>query len=409
MTSLSPDELSHLATGRSTPLFEQDLEMRRELIRGELMGRRALVIGAAGSIGSSTTCLLAGFNPRALHLVDHNENGLTELMRDLRSGQLDLAGIDLRTLPIDFGSPVMERFLLDQEPYDYVLNFAALKHVRSEKDVYSLAAMLDTNIEKPARLMQWLKRMGIRRAYFSVSTDKAANPVNLMGASKRLMEHLLFSDEFGGGLGVRVSSARFANVAFSDGSLLYGFLRRMEKRQPLAVPAATRRFFVSLHEAGIICLLACVCAPHNCLLIPRMCAEKDLRDLQAIASGLVELCGMSPRFFADEDEAREAVKTLLPQKVYPVLVTPLDTSGEKPFEEFIGDGEEALDLGFHDLLGVSVRAPAKGALPQFLEFFSRIMSEPGTPVTKGQLLGEIQRVVPELHHIETGKSLDGRM
>ena len=200
------NELAVLATGRSSDLFSGDLQQRHEEIRKHLAEKTVLVIGGAGSIGSSTVEALTAFAPRSLHVVDTNENGLAELVRDLRSRREGLRIADFRTLPLDFGSLIFRRFLDEQEPYDYVLNFAALKHVRSEKDVYSLLQMLDTNVLKPVRLLRWLQDKEARGAYFCVSTDKAANPVNLMGASKRLMEHAIFSGEVAPDLEARITS-----------------------------------------------------------------------------------------------------------------------------------------------------------------------------------------------------------
>jgi len=403
------DVLSALATGRDFELFAADVAERQAEIARRLDRRRLLVVGGAGSIGAATIGALCAFRPAALHVVDHNENGLAELVRDLRSRPGGLSVPDFRTLPLDFGSPIMARFLREQDPYDYVLNFAAIKHVRSEKDTYSLLQMLDTNVLKPARLLRWLEEKGGAAAYFCVSTDKAANPVNLMGASKRLMEHVIFSGEAAPGFAARVTSARFANVAFSDGSLLQSFLRRLEKRQPLAVPLHTRRYFISLREAGQICLLASVCAPDRHLLVPRLDPAADLHDLETIARAVLRQHGFEPSVYDDEAQARDGVEADLARGCYPLLRTPLDTSGEKPYEEFVGPGEQAVEAGMVNLWGVPYGPAPAGAVARFLAEAEQLVGQSDRAVSKEQIVATISTVVPEFHHLERGKNLDARM
>ena len=299
--------LSSLATGRSESLFAADVESRREELLPRLGGRRILVVGGSGSIGTATVAAIAAYRPQSLHVVDQNENTLAELVRTLRSDPAGLAVPDFRCLPIDFGSTIMQRMLRESPAYDYVLNFAALKHVRSEKDVCSLLQMLDTNLLKQTRLLRWLAEKGGLNRYFCVSTDKAANPVNLIGHSKRAMEHVVFSGEIAPALIAETVSARFANVAFSDGSLLDGFLKRLQKRQPLAVPRQTRRYFISLVEAGQICLLAAFSAPHRHTLVPRLDPAADLHDLQDVAEAVLRCAGFEPALYHDEAEARTRV------------------------------------------------------------------------------------------------------
>ena len=406
---MSTNELSPLVTQRKEGLFREDVERRRAEITERIGGRRLLVIGGAGSIGSATVHALSEYPVAALHVIDQSENNLAELVRDLRSRRDGLTVADFRTLPLDFGSPLMQRFLREEEPYEYVLNFAAVKHVRSEKDSCSLLHMLDTNLVKLARLLGWLQEKGSTESYFCVSTDKAANPVNLMGASKRLMEHVIFSADVAPDFDARVSSARFANVAFSDGSLLQSFLKRLEKRQPLAAPEQTRRFFISLREAGQICLLAAVCAPDRHLLIPRLDPAADLRELEAIAVAVLRHRGFDPRIYRDEEEARSNVESDVAAGCYPLLLTPLDTSGEKPYEEFVGDGEQSVEIGMLNLLGVPYRPAMQGKLLPTLAEIEKLVSQPGTPATKQQIVDTMSSVIAELRHVETGKSLDGRM
>ena len=402
-------DMSKLATGRSLSLFLADVEARKSEISRVLLDKRVLVIGGAGSIGSSFIRQLSTFDPQVVHIVDQSENNLAELVRDLRSSPGGLSIPDFRTLPLDFGSSTMERFLRAQEPYDFVVNFAAIKHVRSEKDVFSLLQMIDTNVVKTARLLQWLGERGGTSSFFSVSTDKAANPVNLMGASKRLMEHVMFSGDIIPDGSFNISSARFANVAFSDGSLLQSFLKRWEKRQPSAVPRSTRRFFVSLDEAGQICLLAAFCAPHKHLLIPKLDSDVDLCDLETIARSVLKKLGYEPHIYEDEAEARASILDDLSHGRYPLLVTPLDTSGEKPYEEFVGEGEVAQDVGMQQLLGIPYKSAPAGTVAEFVQRVEAIINEARICVTKGDLIREMTSVVSELRHLETGTCLDQRM
>jgi FlaA1/EpsC-like NDP-sugar epimerase len=400
---------STLATGRTSPLFGLDLETKGDELRANLPGRRVLVIGGAGSIGAATVAELSRFDLGALHVVDINENGLAELVRDLRGRTEGLDIRDFRTLPLEYGSPTMLRFVGDQAPYDYVLNFAAVKHVRSEKDSYSVLHMLDTNVVKAARLLDWLETRGGTRRYFSVSTDKAANPVNLMGASKRLMEHVIFAHADRGSGAIAITSARFANVAFSAGSLLEGWLLRLEKGQPLAVPRQTRRYFLTLHEAGQLCLLAAVCAPHRSILVPRLDEAEHLTELEAIARALVREAGYTPAEYDDERQARAAVAVDVARSRYPILLTPLDTSGEKPYEEFVGEGEKTFEIGLPNLLAIRYAGTDPVALTRFLSWLEPLVQGEGRSPRKDEIVIALAAVVPELRHVETNKQLDHRL
>lgn len=409
MSRIPIEQLSILATHRDHSLFSDDMVARYSELQERLCDKRVLVIGGAGSIGSATLQQLMVFYPRTLHVVDTNENNLTELVRDIRSRPNRLGIPDFRALPIDFGSPVMQRFLKEEDPYDYVLNFAALKHVRSEKDTYSLLQMLDTNILRVARLLVWLQERTGTRSYFCVSTDKAANPVNLMGASKRLMEHIIFSGAVAPGFSERITSARFANVAFSDGSLLHGWLKRLEKRQPLAVPRKTRRFFISLQEAGEICVLAAVYAPHRHLLIPKLNSADDLRDLQSIAEDFLQQNGFEPHLCENETEAKECLEADISREKYPLLLTPLDTFGEKSYEEFIGRGEDVIELGMSKLLGICYDTCDTTLLRGFLREAQEWVADPLCRLTKDKIAQAMAAVMPELVYRDSVKGLDERM
>lgn len=412
----TPSDLASIATLRQTSLFAADMAKFRPQLHEAISGRRILAIGAAGSIGSATVSTISEFNPSALHVIDQNENELAELVRTLRSRPAGLSVEDFRTLPLDFGSTTMRLFLTDQKAYDLVLNFAAIKHVRSEKDYFSMLQMLDTNLLKQARLLTWLKERDFRGRYFSVSTDKAANPSSFMGATKRLMEHVMFSGEAVGGLDAGIVSARFANVAFSNGSLLQSFLRRLEQSQPLAVPVDTRRYFVSMAESGELCTLAATCAPHGHIVIPKLSPEDNLVLLDTIAYRFLETCGLEPEVFHDEAEARLAVEQLSKRGAWPVLLTQLDTAGEKPFEEFIGDDESVVDGGFLNLELVRYKNAEAGAVSRFLNsiegFFAPAKgTAPLTNIDKDILKDLVAMVEPSFaaSHRASDKSLDSRI
>ncbi len=404
---IDSDALARLATRRERDLFADDVLRSDAELHEHIRGRRVLAIGGAGSIGSATVRLFGAYQPATVHVVDQNENNLTELVRDLRSGGgFDVP--DFRALPLDYGAPVMSSLLRDEAPYDFILNFAALKHVRSEKDAYSLTQMLDTNLGKHARFLKWMADSGQAGRYFCVSTDKAANPVNLMGASKRLMEHLAFSNGWRTESAPDVTSARFANVAFSDGSLLDGFLKRLQKRQPLAVPRDTKRYFVSLREAGQICVLASVLCPARHILVPRLDAEHDLVELEAIAVAFLRHFGLATEMHTDEAAARAAVEPALSRGAYPLLVTALDTSGEKPFEEFLGDGEHSVDIGRASVEAVPYLPGEPGRLDTFLERLEGLLSA-RSHASREEIIGWMSDAVPNFRHASSALDLDQRM
>lgn len=411
-----PNTLASLATGRSVPLLTNDLRKFADTLEERVKGRRILAIGAAGSIGSSTVEVLAGYEPASLHVVDQNENELAELVRTLRSREQALTVEDFRTLPLDYGSPAMRLLLHEQAPYDIVLNFAAIKHVRSEKDVFSMLQMFDTNFRKQAQLLRWLKETGFSGRFFSVSTDKAANPSSFMGASKRLMEHVMFSGEAAEGLEATITSARFANVAFSNGSLLQSFERRLQQGQPLAAPADTRRYFVSLEESGQLCALASICGPDQHIIVPRLNPDEHLLLLENMASGFLESMGYKPEIMTDEAEARASVGKLSTEGRWPLLLTPLDTAGEKPYEEFIAEGETALDVGFDELMAIAYKPAEKGLVSALIDDVEKIFRETATAarppsLDKDHLKNLVARIEPSFlkTHKSSDKSLDLRV
>lgn len=401
------ERLSKAVIGRDESRFFSDIKKFQAELSGKINSARILVIGGAGSIGSATIRAIYQYSPDTLHVIDHNENQLAELVRDMRSSGESPYIKDFRTLPLDFGGGAMKRFLFEEKPYDYVLNFAAIKHVRSEKDVPSLLQMLDTNIVKAERFIGWLAEAGFHGRYFSVSTDKAANPVSLMGASKRLMEHLIFSSGTKDG-GYEVTSARFANVAFSDGSLLDSFTQRMQKKQPFAVPKGVQRYFISLEEAGHICLLAAFCALDQHLLVPCFKPEDDLCDLEAVARRVLNEYGYQPCIYTDEIYAKKNVESDISNGRYPLLITSLDTSGEKPYEEFVALGEHTVEIGM-DTLSAIKYSFASVDIMEFVTVIDDYLADPCKRLEKDEIVRWISKLILEFRHISSDKKLDDRM
>jgi FlaA1/EpsC-like NDP-sugar epimerase len=407
--------LHAIATGRTRSMFLEDIEEKRDAMRGLIKGKRVLAIGAAGSIGSSTVMVLSRFEPAALHVIDQNENGLAEFVRQFRSDG-DMPEIaDFRTLPLDYGSAAMRYFLGGGQPYDLVLNFAAIKHVRSEKDSYSILQMLDTNIVKLARLMRWLALYSPQAGFFSVSTDKAANPASFMGATKRIMEHVMFHPQTASGFTGKVTSARFANVAFSNGSLLQSFEYRLARGEPLACPADIRRYFVSLAESGHICALAALLVPAGHIAIPRLNPEEHLVPLLGIAEQFLLESGFIAQHYENEAAAKRALAADRAQKRWPLIMTPADTAGEKPYEEFVAKGETVVDVGLKSMQAVRNRRSETGDLPGLIAALERLVAGGGEGVSasdieKNGLKRMIAEIEPEFMgtHRESARNLDQR-
>jgi FlaA1/EpsC-like NDP-sugar epimerase len=388
--------------GRSEELFAADLGAHDAEIAGLVRGSRFLVIGGAGSIGQAVTKEIFARGPKLLHVVDISENNMVELVRDLRSSLGYIDG-EFATFAIDAGSGIFDAFVAGGQGYDYVLNLSALKHVRSEKDPYTLMRMVDVNIFNTDKTMRQATAMGARK-YFCVSTDKAANPVNMMGASKRIMEYFLMRRS----AEIPVSTARFANVAFSDGSLLYGFNRRLEKEQPLSAPNDVRRYFVTPKEAGELCLMSALLGENRDLFFPRLDAGANLITFSEIAVRYLESRGYEPVACATEDEARARVGELKERGKWPVYFFASDTSGEKDFEEFYTD-RERLDMDRFGTIGVIKNGPGYDAAAlEHFESSIRAMRAAGR-WTRADLIGLFNETIPEFAHKETGKFLDGRM
>lgn len=392
--------------GRTGPLFEKDIADNEKEISRMIESSRFLVIGGAGTIGSAICRELFDRNPKVLHVVDISENNMVELVRDIRSSKGYGDG-EFATFAIDCGSDIFEAFMKSQEEriggYDYVFNTSALKHVRSEKDPYTLMRMIDTNIFNTDSTMKMAEEAGAKK-YFCVSTDKAANPVNMMGASKRIMEMYLNRRS----RTMPVSTARFANVAFSDGSLLYGFNRRIEKGQPIAAPCDVRRYFVTPKEAGELCLLSCLTGENRDIYFPKLDENLNLITFSSIAEKYLENLGYEPVKCATEQEARDRVKELKSQHKYPVYFFESDTTGEKDFEEFYTD-DETLDMERFESIGI-IKNELDYDEDKLEDFNARTdaMRKAGT-WTRGELIDLFNEMIPNFDHKETGKFLDGRM
>jgi FlaA1/EpsC-like NDP-sugar epimerase len=388
---------------RPVSLFQPDIEANAAVLHERIAGKSVLVIGGAGTIGASFVKTLLRFKPGRLYVVDINENGLTELVRDLRSTDGCYVPADFKTYPVNFGDRVFGKIIAQEGPFDIVANFAAHKHVRSEKDQYSIEAMIENNVLRAKRLLDTLAEAPPER-FFCVSTDKAANPVNVMGASKKLMEEVILAYS----KDLPITTARFANVAFSNGSLPAGFLERLMKRQPLSAPSDVRRYFVSPEESGQICLLACMLGEPGEIFFPKL-GEGNMRTFSDIATSLLQTLGYEPELCATEVEAKAKAARFQPSdKTYPVYFFESDTSGEKPFEEFFTE-EEELDLLRFRSLGVIKNAPRpereaiEVLFAELKELFRR------ETVSKETIVSLLHEYIPNFEHLETGRSLDGKM
>jgi FlaA1/EpsC-like NDP-sugar epimerase len=386
--------------GRDKSLFETDIKSSEKRLKEIVSSSSFLVIGAAGSIGQAVTKEIFKRNPKKLHVVDISENNMVELVRDIRSSYGYIDG-DFKTFALDIGSIEYDAFIKSDGKYDYVLNLSALKHVRSEKDPFTLMRMIDTNIFNTDKTLQQSIENGTKK-YFCVSTDKAANPVNMMGASKRIMEMFVMRKS----KQIDVSMARFANVAFSDGSLLHGFNQRIEKQQPIVAPNDIKRYFVTSQESGELCLMSCVFGENRDIYFPKLSENLHLITFADIAVKYLKDKGYEPYFCKDEDEARNFLIHNLKQ--WPCLFTVSDTTGEKNFEEFFTE-KEFLDMDKFENLGIIKNELVydNDKLIDFVETIKNLKNS--LQWEKKDIVALFHEMIPDFGHKETGKYLDSKM
>ncbi len=388
--------------GRDSLLFENDIKKHEKELQEIIGASSFMVIGGAGSIGQAVTKEIFKRNPKKLHVVDISENNMVELVRDIRSSFGYIEG-DFRTFALDCGSLEYETLFEKEGSYDYVLNLSALKHVRSEKDPYTLMRLIDVNILNIEKTL--IQAIGSNtKKYFCVSTDKAANPVNMMGASKKIMEMFLMrrSEE------INISTARFANVAFSDGSLLHGFNQRIQKGQPLAAPNDIKRYFVTPQESGELCLMSCIFGENRDIFFPKLSEKLHLITFSEIAEKYLKQLGLEPYLCDSEEEARKSVESLKKQNKYPCYFFKSDTTGEKDFEEFYTENE-TLDMQRFENLGIIKNDPIydESRLVKFQETIENMKK--GRAWDKYELIELFNELIPNFNHKETGKFLDNKM
>ena len=390
-------------TGRPISMFEADIQANKEILTAEIKGKKVCVIGGAGSIGSSFIKAVLRFEPASVVVVDLNENGLAELVRDLRSTEGLYVPDEFRCYTLNFADPIFERIFREEKGFDIVANFSAHKHVRSEKDKYSVQALIENNDIKAKKLMDLLCVYPPKH-FFCVSTDKAANPVNIMGASKRIMEDLVmaYNTHF------KVTTARFANVAFSNGSLPDGWIPRLQKKQPLAAPSDVKRYFVSPEESGQICMFACILGNGGEVFFPKL-GEDQMLTFSAICDDFVKAEGLTKVECATDAEAKAKANDIsYDSKEYPVVYFKSDTTGEKAYEEFYVPGEK-IDLERFMSLGVvceSTRRPMNEVNVFFGELERIFQKE---DFTKAEIVESIKNFIPNFKHEEKGKNLDQKM
>ena len=390
-------------TLRSVSMFAVDIETNKEKLTCEIKGKTVCVIGGAGSIGSSFIKAILYFEPKSVVVVDLNENGLAELVRDIRSTEGLYCPDEFRCYTLNFADPIFERIFRKEKGFDIVANFSAHKHVRSEKDKYSVQALIENNDIKAKHLMDLLVEYPPKH-FFCVSTDKAANPVNIMGASKRIIEDLVMAYN----LYFKVTTARFANVAFSNGSLPDGWIQRVMKKQPLAAPNDVKRYFVSPEESGQICMLACILGKNGEIFFPKL-GERQMLTFSSICDEYIKAVGCEKKEFATDEEAKKFASDMtFDNKDYPVVYFKSDTTGEKAYEEFYVSGEK-INMDRFCSLGV-IEEVVKRPMTEIDAFFTEmenIFAEPD--FTKEEVVMAIKRFIPNFEHEEKGKNLDQKM
>ena len=395
--------ISDSVTFRPRSMFLPDIEANREKLTQEIKGKKVCVIGGAGSIGSSFIKAVLRFEPKSVVVVDLNENGLAELVRDVRSTEGLYVLYEFRCYTLNFADPIFERIFREEKGFDIVANFSAHKHVRSEKDRYSVQALIENNDIKAKKLMDLLTVYPPKH-FFCVSTDKAANPVNIMGASKRIMEDLVmaYNKYF------KVTTARFANVAFSNGSLPDGWIHRLQKKQPLAAPSDVKRYFVSPEESGQICMLACILGKGGEVFFPKL-GEDQMLTFSSICDEFVRSEGFAKKECADDAEAKQyAAQMDYDNDTYPVVYFKSDTTGEKAYEEFYVPGEK-INMDRFKALGV-VEETTRRPMPEVNAFFEKLEAIfHRDDFTKAQVVEAIKEFIPNFEHEEKGKNLDQKM
>tara|TARA_B100000963_G_scaffold362025_1_gene402243 strand:- start:8298 stop:9485 length:1188 start_codon:yes stop_codon:yes gene_type:complete len=387
---------------RKLKLFNKDISSNEAELSSLVENSKFLVIGGAGSIGQAVTKEIFKRNPNSLHVVDINENNLVELVRDIRSSMGYIDG-DFRTFAIDCGSSEFDAFINDGNGYDFVLNLSALKHVRSEKDRYTLMRLINVNIINTIQIAKLCKQIGVKK-YFCVSTDKAANPVNMMGASKRIMEMFLMQHSER----IDISTARFANVAFSDGSLLHGFNQRFLKNQPIAAPNDVKRYFVTSEESGQLCLMSCLLGENRDIYFPKLSPELNLTRFSDIAKRFLDDKGYEVHECSSENDARSEAQRLIKNKKWPCYFFKSDTTGEKDFEEFY-TSNEIIDLDVFENIGVIKNDLSfnQSILNDFLDIIHDMQNR--NHYTRKEIITLFNKVLPDFNHKEEGKFLDERM
>ena len=394
--------IKNYVTKRENSFFENDLINNKEKLSKEIKGKSILVIGGAGTIGSSYIKAALRYHPSEIIVVDTNENGLTELTRTLRSDSNIIVPESYLTYPMSFNSEVFYKMFESHGAFDIVANFAAHKHVRSEKDSFSIEAMIKNNVLDAKRLLDYLK-LNKPSHFFCVSTDKAANPVNVMGGSKKMMENVIMSYS----KDLKITTARFANVAFSNGSLLYGYIERLLQRQPISCPSDVKRFFVSPEESGEICLLTCILGNSGDIYFPKL-NENQLVNFKSITEDFFKYLKKEIKICKSEKEAKEIASKLSDDSSYPVYFFKTDTSGEKLYEEFY-TSEDEVNFNLYESIGVVTNSlkPSFSEMEVTIKEIETLFKRES--YKKEDIIKIMNKILPNFNHIETGKSLDQKM